>query len=195
MLIAQKIGVMLALLSLIFAPTRPHQPDSQNPELQLRILLEKDAYTLNEPIFTRTEFTNLTHRTLCFAEPVQGIHDSAQGYLITNAVPPSRQGEILFVIMGGHWPTHEQLRSDIANVWIKLAPNAVYVSRRAPVRFKLNTEGDWELQASYYPTERTFGSAQGREELLDLARETGCNPPESVANSPSTKIQVVMSNK
>lgn len=184
----------LILASLKFVPHPPYQPGSR-PELQLRILLEKETYARNETAFTRTEFVNLTDETLCFPEPAQGIHDSVPGYLITEATPPSGNKEFFQVILNSRWPDRENLSSDIERSWIKLAPNQVYVSKHAQVRFKLDTVGEWLLTTTYYPTEATYGSPPALEELRNLTARIGCRPPKSIAAAPSEKVHVFEVNE
>lgn len=62
------------------------------PELQIKILTDKPAYSITDTITTKIEFTNRSGETLCFPEPAQGYQSTAEGSLSTKAIPPGESG-------------------------------------------------------------------------------------------------------
>ena len=52
---------------------------TERPQLMLRVLTEKDVYTLNERVVVKSELTNLTSRTLCFPVPDQECDGQMRG--------------------------------------------------------------------------------------------------------------------
>jgi hypothetical protein len=50
---------------------RDKTPQPKVPELKIRIVPSKEKYTLRLKVLAKTEFTNLTDKTLCFPEPSQ----------------------------------------------------------------------------------------------------------------------------
>ena len=66
----------VTLWSLIARAQKAGDPvPKKKPELKLRIVIEKETYSLNEKLFAKIEFTNLTNTTLCFPEPEQRFVD------------------------------------------------------------------------------------------------------------------------
>ena len=52
------------------------------PELKVKVISSKETYFLREDVFTKTEFLNLTDKTLCFPEPAQDCEN--HGYWVRN---------------------------------------------------------------------------------------------------------------
>ena len=61
---------------------------SATPVLQLRIIPSKETYAPSESVITKTVFTNLSDKLLCFPKPEQGRQVAVQGYLIIQVVAP-----------------------------------------------------------------------------------------------------------
>ena len=72
------------------------------------------------------------------------------------------------------------LESDINNRWIKLSPNAIYVTKAAEAKATLDQVGDWRLSASYHPPEPAFGRDY-KKVVQSAAVHASCNLPDSSA--------------
>src|SRR5271169_6319698 len=81
---------------------------SSTPELNLKTILAKQTYNLNEVVVTQAVFTNLTEKTLCFPKPDQERTNSMQGYLTTEVIPPpgAEEREAFIEVIDGRavWP-------------------------------------------------------------------------------------------
>ncbi len=166
---------------------------SKAPELRLRIVPDKETYVLHEGVFTKTEFLNLTDKTLCFPEPAQGQQVPSSGYLITEGDAPGAQGRDRFIEVfdgPGIWP-RERLLSEMEKVWVKVAPNAVYVTKSADAKVDLNEHGRWRLTATYHPPEGSFDPGGYREYLKSAAQSVGCTIPEAVVTAQPVAVNVV----
>jgi hypothetical protein len=180
-----------SLLCLSQTATKFLQPKA--PELKLRILPNKEAYVLNEKVFTRTEFTNLTDKTLCFPEPAQGQQVPASGYLITEGEAPDAQERDRFIEVFdgiGIWQ-REKLLSEIEKNWIKVSPNAVYVTKLADAKLELQARGQWRLRTTYRPPEGSFHPAEFKQYLQSTAQTVGCTVPEISASADPVTVNVV----
>ncbi len=167
----------------------------KDAELKLRIIPNKETYALHEKVFTKTEFTNLTDKTLCFPEPVQDCINSVSGYVITRGSPlvSSPEVEQFICVIDGRVGSREKLLADIKNRWIKLVPDAVYVTRSTEAKVSLDIAGQWLLKASYHPPEAAFGSVETSKYAVSAAREVGCAVPEMKVSDVPIAIIVVPS--
>lgn len=163
----------------------------KKPQLKLRIVVEKETYFLNEKLFTKTEFTNLTNTTLCFPEPEQRFEDPVVGDLTVLGTGPKGSRDYFVEHFDGVMPDDEKLLADTQQTWIQLGPNQTYVTRRAPARFELDTPGEWKLRAEYTAPVAPFNPEGSRERLRNLAQKVGCTPPEIDATSAIERISVV----
>ena len=122
------------------------------PQLKLRILVNKEDYSLNENVTVKAELTNLTSKTLCFPVPDQDCETVATGFVVTTGTPvsPREIDEFLCHVDGGG-AVGTDLDSQIKERWIKLPPKAVYVTNTAKAQVTLDEIGNWRLMASYHP--------------------------------------------
>jgi hypothetical protein len=146
--------------------------------LKLRIVVDKDIYTLNERVMVKAEFINLTSRTLCFPVPNQDCESSRTGSVMTTGDPVNAEGEQFICHLDGGGAAGAELESEIKSRWIKLPPNAVYVTKAAEAKVTLSKVGDWRLQASYHPPEPAFDSDY-KKVLQSAAQTVGCDLPGS----------------
>ncbi len=166
------------------------------PELRLRIIPEKQMYVLNETLFTSTEFTNLTDKTLCFPEPEQRHEDPVVGFIaFTGTGPHGREWDHFTDHYDGTMPSDEKLMAEMQHTWIKLAPNQIYVTNRSAAPFILNSAGEWKLRAVYHPPVAPFAAEKSRIKLQLLGERVGCAPPQLDAFAPATKVHVVQSSQ
>ncbi len=175
--------------------TAPGTPSSPAPILKLRIILGKETYSLHEPVFIKTEFTNLSDKTVCFPKPEQGRTIPAQGYLATKVIaPPGATGyeEFIEVIDGvGVWP-RGKLLSEIGQRWIWLPPHDVYIPDPAQVRTDFNFPGNWQIEETYQPPEGSFDRAgEYREYLKAAALSVGCTLPETEVSAQPVAISII----
>jgi len=163
------------------------------PELKLRIIPDKETYSVHDKVFTKTEFTNLTDKTLCFPEPIQGQAVPTSGYLMTEADRPDAQDRDRFIEVFdgvGEWP-RDKLLAEIEKSWIKVPPNAVYVTKPVDAIVDLQVRGPWRLRTSYYPPEGSFNPAKYRDYLQSTAQTVGCTVPEITVSANPVTVNVV----
>jgi hypothetical protein len=166
---------------------------SATPVLQLRIIPSKETYAPRESVITKTVFTNLSDKLLCFPKPEQGRQVAAQGYLAIQVVAPSESPEFeqfIEVIDGpGPWP-REKLLSEIKERWIKLPPKETYTTEAAQVPATFGMPGQWQLKETYRPPEGSFQSAY-REQLKSAALSVGCTLPDTPVPAEAITINIV----
>lgn len=166
---------------------------TSRPELKLRIVVEKDTYTLNERVTVKSEFTNLTSKTICFPVPDQDCKTTATGSVLTTGEPAGARDYDLFLCHAhGGGPTRAELGSEIRNRWIKLPPNAVYVTKPAQAIASLNQTGEWKLKASYDPPVGAY-SRDYEKMLQSAAEDEGCSLPRSMVDAEPKIISVLPS--
>ncbi len=172
-----KSRAILALASLVGISVFAQQ--TPKAQMKLRILIEKNIYALNERVIVKSEFTNLTSKTLCFPVPDQECERTATGWVITKGKPIGAGDYDLFICHSdGGGPTRAEVESDIKQKWIKLPPNTVYVTRPAQADAALSQPGEWKLKASYNPPVGAF--SDDYEKMLQSATEgEGCILPGS----------------
>jgi hypothetical protein len=167
---------------------------TEAPQLKLRIMVEKDKYTVGERVMVKSELTNLTSKTLCFPVPDQDCETTGIGSIITTTDPVG-SGQIDRFLChadgGGAWGA--QLESEISNRWIKLAPNAVYTTKLAEAKTSPNQPGGWRLRASYNPPVGAFNRDYVKT-LQSAAERLGCMLPESTAVAKPRIISVLPAN-
>jgi hypothetical protein len=127
-----------------------------SPQLKLRIITDKDIYTLNERVMARAEFTNLMTKTLSFPIPNPNCESTETGSVVTTGESVKKGGEQFICHLDGGGIPGAELESAIENRWIKLPPNAIYVTKAAEAKVTLSEVGDWRLSASYHPPEPAF---------------------------------------
>ena len=167
---------------------------TERPQLMLRVLTEKDVYTLNERVVVKSELTNLTTRTLCFPVPDQECETTSTGWVVAT-LEPSNSGEKDSFIChtDSRGVERSKLESDIKNHWVMLSPNAVYTTKAAEMNVTLNVVGDWKLKASYHPPVGAF-SANNEKDLQSAADGFGCRLPVSTAVAEPKVISVLSKN-
>jgi hypothetical protein len=171
-----KTRTLLALLSFLGVCMFAQQP--AQPQLKLRIVADKDIYTLNERVIVKAEFTNLTSKTLCFPVPNQDCESTRTGSVVTTGESVNPGGEQFICHLDGGGAAGTELESEIKNRWVKLPPNAVYVTNAAEAKATLSEVGDWRLSASYHPPEPAFNSDY-KKVLQSAAENAGCSLPDS----------------
>jgi hypothetical protein len=167
---------------------------TERPQLKVRLLTEKDVYTLNERVVVKSELTNLTSRTLCFPVPDQECETTSTGWVIATLEPSNSDERDSFIChTDGRGAERAKLESDIKNHWVMLAPNAVYTTKAAEVNARLNVVGDWKLKASYHPPVGAF-SANYEKDLQSAADGFGCRLPDSTAVAEPKVVTVLSKN-
>lgn len=158
----------------------------KTPALKLKIVPSKETFTLNEKVFTKSELTNLTEKTLCFPNPALDCEDTNSGSLITTGeAVASGEGEQFICHIDGRSATREQLLHEIEEKWVKVAPGVVYTTKTSEAQVSLGALGQWRLKASYNPPQASFGNAKEFNALLQSAAQSfGCVVPEDVVAEP-----------
>lgn len=161
------------------------------PQLKLQIITEKDTYALNERVIVKSEITNLTSKTLCFPVPDQRCESAGTGSVLTMGQPASAgdYGWFLCHVDGGG-ASGPELESEISRRWIKLPPNAVYLTKVAEAYATLDQVGDWQLMASYHPPVGAFNPGYVKT-LQSAAESMGCKLPESSVEAEPKIISVL----
>lgn len=169
--------------------------ETRSPQLKLRILVDKDVYALNEHVLVRSELTNLTQKTLCFPVPDQKCQAPEIGSLLTMGEPPN-VGDYgwFFCHVDGGGKNGSELELEVKNRWIKLPPNAVYVTRSAEALATLDEAGDWELIAFYDPPQGSFDRDYAKT-LQSAAKDEGCMLPTRKVLAEPKIITVVSTTK
>ena len=170
-----------------------HSRHSRVGEFKLRIIPDKETYSLTDKLSTTKEFTNLTRETLCFPEPAEEVEEPAQGYLITKTIGPDGAAEdeqfIEHYSGGGTWP-QDKLVKEIREQWIWLAPNAIYLTVPRVNIAKLETPGQRRLEATYRPPEGSYRPVEFRDYLETAARIAGCTVPHKVVSAKQVVVNV-----
>jgi hypothetical protein len=163
------------------------------PQLKLKIIPSKETYSLNDRVFTKSELTNLTDKTLCFPQPVQDCESTDFGSLVTTGEAVATDENERFIChLDGRSAPREQLLREIDEKWVKVAPGTVYTSNTSEAQVSLSTFGRWRLRASYHPPEAAFGNAnQFRTSLQSAAQSFGCVVPEKYVSAEPVIITVV----
>jgi hypothetical protein len=160
------------------------------PQLTLKIVVDKDSYVLKEKVIVKAELTNLTSETLCFPVPNQQCSTPQTGWVVTTGEAVSTGERERFIChVDGRGTMEDELDSDINKRWIKLPPNAVYVTNATEAQVTLSEVGHWRLSSSYHPPEGSF-SAKYKTILQNAAQRAGCRLPESVVAAQSRLINV-----
>jgi len=164
----------------------------QAPELRLRIIPDNETYFLHDKIVTRTEFVNLTDKTLCFPEPAQDCEVTSSGSLTTTSEPVGTgERDWFHCHMDGGGASREKLVAEIEQHWIKLAPNAAYITKSAEAQWDLSVVGQWRLKATYAPPECAFNIVECTKDLKSAAQAVGCTVPEKVNSADPVIVNVV----
>jgi hypothetical protein len=183
-----KVRTVLVFISFLGVCTFAQQP--AHPQLKLRIVVDKDNYALNERVLVEAELTNLTSTTLCFPVPNQDCESSRTGSVVTTGESVKAGGEQFLCHLDGGGAAGAELEAEIKNRWIKLPPNAVYVTKAAEAKATLSEVGDWRLYASYHPPEPAF-NRDYKKVLQSTAENAGCNLPGSSAVAQPKIINVL----
>jgi hypothetical protein len=161
-----------------------------SPQLKLRIITDKDIYTLNERVMARVEFTNLMTKTLCFPIPNSDCESSETGSAVTTGESVKTGRDQFICHLDGGGVGRPELESAIENHWIKLPPNAVYLTKAAEAKVTLSEVGDWRLSASYHPPEPAF-NRDYKKVMESAAEEAGCTLPDSSVIAQPRTISVL----
>src|SRR5215469_7445676 len=171
----------LASACIFFLSVSMLAQQNARPQMKVRIVADKDVYTVNERVMVKSELTNLTSKTLCFPVPDQDCEITGTGWIVTIGVPASYADYGVFTCHAdGGGPSRVELESEIKNRWIKLPPNAVYLTKAAEAKASLDQAGDWRLMASYHPPVGAF-SPDYVKVLRSAAENVGCKLPDSTA--------------
>ncbi len=169
----------------------------KTPELELRIIPDKETYVLNEAIFAKMEIVNLTDRTLCFPEPSQTHEIVATGFLSTRLSRIDKNGKKVerdfFVDHydgGPTWP-REKLLSEIEQSWVKLAPNQTYRLKSGKSRLSVDAIGQYQFTTTYNPPECSFNVAECMNYLRSTAESVGCSVPKTLVTALPVYLTVV----
>jgi hypothetical protein len=179
---------MLSLLMVLFfypssasAQTLRVPTASPKPELGLSIVLDKEAYSQGEKLFTKSRFTNTSEETLCFPEPPQGEIVAKNGVLSTTVTRPDGSEDTEFLKLfdaRATWP-REKLVQEIKERWIWLRPTESYVTKSVQRQFTLSTPGEWRIHMSYRPPEGSFQPTEHEKYLRSAAKSVGCVLPQT----------------
>jgi hypothetical protein len=164
------------------------------PELKIRIVPDKETYSLQEKVFTKTEFTNLTDKTLCFPVPAHAHEIVGRGSVEVHGESlndGTERQRWLDHHDGGPTEPRERLIKEIEEQWIKLAPNATYETESSVVTFNLDVSGGWRLRGSYHPPECSFNNLKCNESFRATVKSTGCVVPEKFVTAEPVTINVV----
>lgn len=162
------------------------------PELKLRIIPSKETFAVDEKVFTKLEFTNLSDKTLCFPQPARVCTNDFPG----SAVTTGHQGnenpdQILDHYDGQSLGTRKHLLSEIQKHWIKLPPKGVYLTDSAEAQVTLSLVGQWKLESTYVYPQTAFGGARARKFLSSTAERAGCTIPTTEATAEPVSISVI----
>jgi hypothetical protein len=189
--------VALIVLSCQFhglSQTTSRKTPKSDPELKIRIVPNKETYSLQEKVFTKTEFTNLTDKTLCFPAPAQPQEIVGRGYVEVHGESSNDNTERQYwpdhYDGGPNWP-REKLLKEIEEQWIKLAPNATYETKSSIVKLDLDVSGGWRLRGSYQPPQCSFNTLICNESFRATVKSTGCVVPEKFVTAEPVTIYVV----
>lgn len=179
---------------MVLAACATAQPTTTST-LRVRIVIEKEKYTVNETVFVRGELTNLSKETVCFPKPSQECATSSSGSLITTGKPeqPSDDTDRFICRICGGGKHGPELDSEIKNEWIKLAPGETYTTPPAQAQVKLVRSGKWRLTATYEPPQGSF-SPKYTELLRSGAKKAGCTLPVSIVEAEPKLITVTVSS-
>ena len=183
-----KTRTHLALLSFLGVCTFAQPPAP--PQLKLRIIPDKDVFRVDERVMVRVEFTNLTKKTLCFPTPDPDCRNSQNGSVVTTGESVHGGGEQYICFLDGGGAGGAKLDAEVRNDWIKLPPNAVYLTKAAEAHVTSKEIGDWRLNASYHPPEPAFDPDYKRV-LQSAAESAGCTLPDSSARAQPRIISAV----
>jgi hypothetical protein len=199
---SQRFWILSVLFSLGVGSMafRPQVPDSlplpNAPMLKLTTVPNKAAYSLNETVLTRTVFTNLSDKTLCFPKPDQERYDSVQGDLNTKVIPPPGSPEtdrFIFINVIDRrvvWP-QETLLKEIKERWVMLHPRSEYTTESVQVKEHFNLPGEWRLQKTYRPPDGSFDPKGAyRDRLKAAALSVGCTLPETKVSAGIVPITI-----
>jgi hypothetical protein len=167
-------------------------PGPKAAELKLRIIPDRETYSLHDKALTKAELINLTNKTLCFPEPARNCEDTSSGSLITtseSAVTGER--EWFHCHIDGRGVPREELVAEIEQHWIKLAPNAAYVTKSAEAYGDLFVVGQWRLKAIYRPPKCSFNIAECANHIRSAAQSVGCTVPEMASSAKPVTVNVV----
>jgi hypothetical protein len=166
----------------------------EQPELKIRIIPAKDTYVVNETVFVKTEFTNLSGKELCFPAPDQECINSVPGYLSYKVEGPNNAAngeQFLCQIDARISRSRKEIVSEIKKHWLKLLPGGTYTTALGEVQFTLTSPGQWRLASAYHPPEAAFGSpVQFRKNIESAAESVGCTVPSKTVESESTQVNV-----
>lgn len=167
---------------------------TETPVLRLKVIPSKETYAVKESVLTKTIFTNVSDRTLCFPKPEQKIEDPQQGYVTFQVVGPPGAPEIGYFLEhidgGGIWPPG-RIPLEIRQKWIKLPPNEEYTTEPAGIPVAPNIPGKWQLTGTYLPPQGSFGGAAYRNELKSAAKSVGCTLPVTEVSAETITINIV----
>ena len=165
------------------------------PEFQLRIVPERETYSVGEGVFAKVVFTNVSGKTLCMPPPALESEVVGTGFVTIQASElTGKENEYEVWIDhydgGPTWP-RAKLLLDIKQSWIKLAPNEVWVSRRTEINLAKDVPGRWRLATTYHPPTSSFGSpAKIRRYFDTTAQMAGCTVPRLDVSAAPATIQI-----
>jgi hypothetical protein len=186
--LASAFGFLLAFFTALpsaAAQQAPTSDSAKRPQLKLEVIPLKKTYTVGETVVVRYRLMSLEDGTLCFPPPAIEESGTFEGYVSLKARPLNNAGDQDFFIHDV-WPMHpteEEVRSDVADRWIKLGMSEPYRLRK-PDKMALSSPGEWELQATYHPPGLTARDK-------DIVRSMGCTPPDVPVLSEPLTIAVV----
>lgn len=183
------LGACLACACATFAVGLKQQskPETEAPQLKLRVIPEKTTYRLGEGVFVKTEFTNVSGKTLCFPQPATEFEATYPGYVTTfGDLPAESDSDEMsdHYDSGPPWP-EAKLLPEIRSRWTKLEPDAVYVTDSSKPRTSFRVAGSWRLMSTYHPPESAFNTADSRRYLARAAESLGCTIPRKVSSEPA----------
>jgi hypothetical protein len=180
--------ILLAWAALFTAAAQqtPLAEAPKSPQLKLEVIPLKKTYALGETVLLKYRLTSLVDGTMCFPEPAIEVSGSFEGSLRSDAHHLSGIGDPDFFIED-IWPMHpgeEEIRSTVADRWIKLGMSEPHSPQKVDKTIVLNGTGEWELQATYYPPGL---NAHDKE----VVKSMGCTAPDMQVHSEPVRITVV----
>lgn len=173
------------------------QNSLQESDLTVRIVLDKTTFALHEKVSVRIEFKNSGRKTYCFPKPTRDWTNDYPGSAVVIGQPATEPGDFESYIChfdsGG--PRVTDLVSDIKQNWIKIAPNATYVTDGAEAIVDLDRQGEWQLETEYWEPQGAFHPAEIMKELKLASERAGCTVPMAPISSEPVTIHVFSATK
>jgi len=138
------ISIFLALASYGVAQ------DATTPQLKMKLVMPKKAFSVDEELTVSTELTNMTDETLCFPVPDISCTTPETGWLIVTGASSKSESDRFICHVDTRGAVGPELDENVRNHWVKLAPHGTYATPPVSVG-RLFEFGDWKISARYHP--------------------------------------------